>query len=242
LNTATLTKGASSAANDYAQAIGTFENLFRLTATDTAELIFVRHAEPDYTTAITDFKGAPDPALTERGRRQAARLARRLREQDVDAIYTSPMRRAIETAAIIAAEKGLPIISTQNLREIEVSPRVVSNVPADEHQDPASQVLARFLENPRWDSIEGMEPSRAFRRRVTETVDAIVSRRAGQRVVLVTHAGVINAYVSTALDIERDMFFLPEHASVTVVRALKEVRAVQNLNDFAHLLPTFAPR
>jgi broad specificity phosphatase PhoE len=242
LNTATLTKGASSATNDYAQAIGTFENLFRLTATDTAELIFVRHAEPDYTTATTDFSGAPDPALTERGRLQAARLARRLREQGVDAIYTSPMRRAIETAAIIAAEKGLPIISASNLREVEVGPRVVRNGQAEGPEELTSQVLARFLENPRWDSIEGMEPSNAFRRRVTETVDAIVSRRAGQRVVLVTHAGVINAYLSIALGIERDMFFLPEHASVTVVRALKEFRAVQNLNDFSHLLPTFARR
>jgi probable phosphoglycerate mutase len=241
LNTATLTKGAPSATNDYAQAIGTFENLFRLTATDTAELIFVRHAEPDYGTP-NDTEGVPDPALTERGRLQAARLARRIRELDIDAVYTSPTRRAIETAAIIAAEKKLPIISAPNLREIEVSPRIIGGGQSDDPQEPASQVLTRFLKNPRWDAIEGMEPSGAFRERVTETVGGIISRRAGQRVVLVTHAGVINAYLSTLLDIQRDMFFLPEHASVTIVRALKEIRAVQNLNDYAHLLPTFAPR
>ena len=56
-----------------------------------------------------------------------------------------------------------------------------------------------------------------------------------------THAGVINAYLSMVLDIQRDMFFLPEHASISVLRVLRDLWAVQNINDFSHLLPTFSP-
>jgi probable phosphoglycerate mutase len=72
-------------------------------------------------------------------------------------------------------------------------------------------------------------------------VDAIISEHTGERVVLVTHAGVINAYMSMVLGIERDMFFLPEHASISVLRVMRDLYAVQNLNDYSHLLPTFSP-
>jgi probable phosphoglycerate mutase len=75
---------------------------------------------------------------------------------------------------------------------------------------------------------------------VVQGVDAIISRHPGERVVIVTHAGVINAYLSMVLDIPRDMFFLPEHASISVLRVLRDLYAVHNLNDYTHLLPNFS--
>ena len=240
MNTATASKPAEAPVADSATMVGTFENLFRLNSTDTTELIMVRHAEPDYR-ADNGTHEAPDPPLTERGRCQAIRLAQRMRTAQVDAIYTSTMRRALETAAIVAAAKDLPIIRAPQLREVAVGSRVLSNGAKDDPQKLASQVLMRFLNNPRWDAIKGLEPSREFRRRVVQAVDGIITRHPGQRVVLVTHAGVINAYLSMVLDIPRDMFFLPEHASISVLRVLHDLYAVQNMNDFSHLLPTFSP-
>jgi probable phosphoglycerate mutase len=233
-------KARKEPAEDSATAVGTFENLFRLAATDTTEVVFVRHAEPDYR-AVEPGNGELDPPLTERGRYQALRLAQRMESMQVDAIYTSSMRRALETAAIIAAAKDLPVIRTPELREVAVGSRVLNNGTKDDPQKLASEVLIRFLNNPRWDAIKGMEPTRLFRHRVVQAVDAIISQHPGQRVLLVTHAGVINAYLTMVLGIERDMFFLPEHASISVLRVMRDLYAVQNLNDFSHLLPTFSP-
>lgn len=240
MSTATLNKPAPAPGADSATIVGTFENLFRLNSTDTTELVMVRHAEPDYRSENGDDH-APDPPLTARGRSQAIRLAQRIRTTQVDAIYSSTMRRALETAAIVAAAKDLPIIRAPQLREVAVGSRVLSNGADSDPQKLASQVLIRFLNNPRWDAINGLEPSREFRNRVVQAVDAIITRHPGQRVVLVTHAGVINAYLSMVLDIQRDMFFLPEHASISVLRVLRDLWAVQNINDFSHLLPTFSP-
>jgi broad specificity phosphatase PhoE len=240
LSTTTASKPVEAPPVDSATMVGTFENLFRLNATDTTELTLVRHAEPDYN-ALNGTHEAPDPPLTERGRSQALRLAQRMRTTQVDAIYSSTMRRAIETAAIVAAAKDLPVIRAPQLREVAVGSRVISNGTKDDPQKLASQVLMRFLNNPRWDAIEGLEPSCEFRHRVVQAVDGIITRHPGQRVVLVTHAGVINAYLSMVLDIPRDMFFLPEHASISVLRVLRDIYAVQNMNDFSHLLPTFSP-
>lgn len=217
-----------------------FANLFGLHAAGATELMLVRHAEPDYRASAGNGEWL-DPPLNERGRRQAMRLAQKLRSMEIDAVYTSTMRRALETAAVIAAAKDLPLIRTPQLREIAVNADVLNGRSGDP-QKLASEMVLRFLNRPRWDALKGLEPGRQFRLRVIQAIDGIVAHHGGKRVVVITHAGAINAYLGMALDIGRDMFFLPEHASVSVIRILRDVYAVQALNDFSHLLPTFSPR
>ena len=135
-----------------------FKDLFGLQASETTEIIFVRHAEPDYRAAARN--GDPlDPPLTERGRCQTMRLAQRLRGMDIDAVYTSTMRRALETAVVIAAAKDLSMVRTPQLREIAINAGAL-NGRAGDPQKLAAQMVLRFLNNPRWDAIKGLEPSR----------------------------------------------------------------------------------
>jgi probable phosphoglycerate mutase len=95
----------------------------------------------------------------------------------------------------------------------------------------------RFLSVPRWDSLPGFEHSRRFRHRVIQAIERIVSAHLGRRIIIVAHGGVINAYLSMILGIERDMFFLPAHTSVSTVRVREDLYAVLKLNDVAHLTP-----
>ncbi len=223
------------------QALGeAFNRLFRLQTAETTELILVRHAEPDYR-AGRNGKDPFDPPLTERGRWQAMRLAMRLRPLAIDAIYVSTMRRTLETAVFIAAAKDLPMIRMHQLREINLDFSALNGAAADVGKL-AAEVAIRFLNNPRWDALPGFEPSHQFRQRVMCAMEGILADHPGQRVVVVTHGGVINAYLGMILDRPRDLFFLPEHASISVVRRWRDLSAVQGLNDFAHLLPTFDPR
>jgi probable phosphoglycerate mutase len=214
-------------------------SLFHPRATDTTELVLVRHAEPDGRIATTHIDPF-DPPLSERGRCQAILLAQRLKGRDLDAVYTSTMRRALETAAIIGAASGLPVISSAQLREIAMNPRALNGYPGDQ-QKLASDMVLRFINKPRWDAIKGLEPSRQFRHRVIQEFESIAAQHTAQRVVVVTHAGPINAYLSMILGIERDMFFLPEYASISSVRILHDLYSVQNLNDASHL-DAFTPK
>jgi broad specificity phosphatase PhoE len=223
------------------QALGeAFSRLFKLQIAEAAELILVRHAEPDYR-AAGNGKDPWDPPLTERGRWQAMRVAIRLRRMHVDAVYTSTMRRALETAAFIAAAKDLPMVHMHQLREINLEPGALESADSDASKL-TGEVVVRLPNNPTWDVLPGFEPSHQFRRRVISAVEGILAERHDQRVVVVTHGGVINAYLSKILDIPRDLFFLPDHASMSVVRRWGDLSAVQGLNDIAHLLPTFEPR
>lgn len=226
---------AGAAAQSFVEA---FERLLSLRDSGATELVLVRHAEPDYR-AAAKTREPWDPPLSEKGRFQALRAAVRLRQMKVDAVFTSTMRRALETAAFIAAFRDLPMLRIQQLREIDFDPAELG--PAPDRQKLAAELAIRFVNRPRWDSLPGFEPSHQFRQRVMQAINGIIAHHPGQRVAVVTHGGVINAYLGTLLEIPRDMFFLPEHASLTVVRSLRDQSCIQRINDFAHLLPVLQP-
>jgi 2,3-bisphosphoglycerate-dependent phosphoglycerate mutase len=210
-----------------------FEQLFSLRRIGAAEVLFVRDAEPDYD-AVYAGESPLDPPLSAKGREQAMLLAAQLERSPIDAVYSSTMRRAVETAAYIGSVQGLPVARLDGLREIEFDSDAV------EHMDDGGPSLAgdlarRFVAIPRWDSLPGFEPSRTFRLRVIETIESIISRHPGERVIIVCHSGVINAYLSMLLGIQRDVFFLPAHASLSTIRASGDLYAVVQLNDTAHL-------
>jgi broad specificity phosphatase PhoE len=209
-----------------------FGRLFALEGVEATELYLVRHGQTDYE-AARDGDDPTDPPLTNAGRAQAMRLAMRLRDLPIDALYASTMRRALETAAYIAASRDLPIERADALREVRFDPTFARA--AGTNGALSAELAQRFLLSPKWDALPGFEPSRQFRSRVIQAIEAIVARHPGQRVVVVAHGGVINAYLSMVLGIQRDMFFLPTHTSVSSVRVLHDMYAVRSLNDATHL-------
>ena len=221
-----------------AAAAEAFDRLFLVDSAEAAEVVLVRHAEPDLRAAVKARNS--DPPLTERGRCQAMRLAMRLRRERIDAVYTSTARAALETAAVVAASMDMPMIRVPQLAGVTcdqgAAPREA------DHQRLVADISVRFMNNPRWDALRPFEPTRQFRHRAIQTVEAIVSRHPGQRVVLVTHEAVMNAYLSMVMGIERDMFFQPHHTSMSTVRVLDDAYGVQYLNDCAHLMNTFTPK
>jgi len=216
-----------------------FTRLFRQVAPEATELVLVRHGEatpnpPD----ATDY----DPPLSERGRWQAQRLARRLAGSRIDALYASPLRRAQETAQAVAEATGLPVETVADLREVEVDiARLRAAFRGRDREELVQDLARRLLAAPRWDTLPGFEPSHRFRLRVRRALEGIVARHPGQRVVVVCHGGVINLCLSFVLDVPRDIFFLPEHTSLTVVRLAGQRAAVQTVGDCAHLWDGSAP-
>jgi len=241
MKSAATAPGRSPSSNlAYSRAVdGALDALFGLNDGAATELLFVRHGEPAYSAA--EKHGHDDPSLSERGRFQTIRLAMRMRRIDVEAVYTSTARAAIETATLVAASRDLPVVRAPQLRDIALHPAAL-NGSANDRRKLQAEVRVQLINRPRWDALRGVEPTRQFRHRIVQAIEAIAARHPGSRVVVVTHQPVINAYISMVLGIERDMFFQPEFTSISAVRILRDLYAVQSINDQAHLLPTFAPR
>ena len=199
---------------------------FRTTSGAT-ELLLIRHAEavhPEPVTAL-EIKDIDMP-LTERGRMQANRLASRITARKPTAIYSSPLKRTIQTAEPIAHALGLQIRSDDRLREVEIA-----EVGPVSLQDLAEIAIAHGG----WSHIPGTEDSASIRDRMHDAIHDIVQAHPSERVVVVSHAGSINAYLASLLELDKDFFFPAGNTSITVVRARDDRRLIVTVNDTAHL-------
>jgi probable phosphoglycerate mutase len=205
--------------------------LLRLPGPGATELLLIRHAEPS-----GGQNGRQQARLSDRGLRQAERLARRLEATPIEAIYASTTGTALETARRIASGRSLAVIQVPELRELALHPAAL-NGSAHDIEGLQAEVYRRFIDQPRWDSLNGIEGTRQFRHRTVQALEAIVSRHPAGCITVVTHQPAINAYLSMILGIERDMFFQPEFTSISRVRIREDLYAVQAMNDYAHLTP-----
>ena len=154
-------------------------------------LHIVRHGE-SAGNARGIIQGSLDLPLTERGREQAERVARRLHGRPIGAVYSSPLRRAAETADAIGARLALPVMPEPALTEYGFG--------AAEGL-PWAEVRRRWrLADGDWGRglVPGEEGTAAFRARVWARVWALLERHPEEDAVLVAHGGVIGAVVAQA--------------------------------------------
>jgi broad specificity phosphatase PhoE len=215
-----------------------FDRGFLTDMEDVTQVILVRHGEQ----YVPDWRGGPigdtiDPPLSERGVRQAELVGLRFSTQRIDAVYASPLRRALETGRQVARHHRLEPVVWADLREVEVFRHVPPEKTAAEFigRELLAGIRERFLYERSWDVYPHSETSADFRRRTVNAIEAIIAANEGKRVVVACHGGVINAYIGHIIRSPYDMFFRPAHTSVSVVAAAGGIRAVHSLNDVHHL-------
>ncbi|MCS6845219.1 MAG: histidine phosphatase family protein [Caldilineales bacterium] len=152
-------------------------------------LLLCRHGESEWNAQHRVQGQAPEAGgLTAEGRRQAALLARRLRDFHIDALYTSDLRRSMETAEIVAATLGLTPVADPLWREFDMGRWQGLTVEEVRSRWPVQQI--REMDLPRGDTGETWA---GFIERVRRAVDALVARHPGQTVAVVTHGGNVRA-------------------------------------------------
>ena len=215
---------------------GIFDLAFLTGIPGVTELYLVRHAQQEVDP--TGPVGAlVDPALSERGRRQAEAVGRALSARGIDAVYCSNLRRARETAAEVGRHHGLEPVVVHDLREVEVWRDMPQDLSLMEYlgANYLTAVRERMIAEKSWDVYPYSESSAHFKRRSVNAVEAVLAAHPGGRIAVVCHGGVINAYVGHLVATPYDMFFRPAHASISLVVAGQGRRAVRTLNDVHHL-------
>jgi probable phosphoglycerate mutase len=155
-------------------------------------IVLVRHGETDWN-RDNRFQGHADPPLNESGRAQALTLARSLAVRP-DALYSSPLARARETAEIVGLELGLEVQLDDDLREVDVGSWSGLTRTEVEERFPAG--YRRWLEYGHgWEDGETYE---ALGERVLASVHRIAEMHSGERVLAVTHGGPIRSVLAAA--------------------------------------------
>mgnify|MGYP001347245172 CR=1 FL=1 len=148
----------------------------------------VRHGETDWNRERR-FQGHRDIPLSAAGLIQAERLAQSLKSEVFEAIYSSDLRRALQTAEIIAKEHDLPVKTLKKLRE-----RTVGEWEGLSQEE----VAARY---PDWrqriaKGLHGAESLVELQKRMTDQLEELVRLHRGGRILVVSHGGSINAVLA----------------------------------------------
>jgi len=194
------------------------------------EIVLVRHALPLRVDATPDDSPA-DPGLAPLGHEQAATVVAALAGQDVAALYTSPAARARETAAPLEQALSMTAGVEPGVAEFDLGES--SYVPIEE---------LKAAGDPRYDALvrgdlysAGIDPV-AFRRTVVEAVERLAAAHPGERVVVFSHAGAINAAAGGLLAQERTIWFAPAYCSLTrLAYSRGGRRSVVSLNEVGHV-------
>ncbi len=162
-------------------------------------LYLVRHGATQLT-AEDRFAGAVGVDLSEEGRWQAELLGERLRRENLQAIYCSPLSRTMETARIIAGRCALEPAPVDALREI--SHGRWEGLTRSEVEQRYGEEYAAWEEDPFTFAPEGGETGVAVLARALPAVRAIVTRHREERVLVVSHKATIRILLSSLLGFE----------------------------------------
>lgn len=162
----------------------------------TTRLFLIRHGATALS-AEDCFAGATDVLLSDTGRRQAERLALRLSNQEIRAIYASPLRRTRETAEIIAKPHGLGIDTDSGLREIDHGRWETKRRADVEAQFP--QEYAEWEADPFTFAPEGGESGATVIARALPVIRRIVLAHPDETVAVVSHKATIRLIISSLL-------------------------------------------
>ena len=199
-------------------------------------VLLVRHGESAPAIAGKPFAlvdGHGDPELHEEGHRQALKVAERLRNDAIAAIYVTTLTRTHQTAAPLAAALGLTPIVNADLREVFLGDwegGLLRQKAAE--LDP---IYLRVAAEKRWDIIPNAEPIQDFNLRTQRGLATIVANHPGQRVVAVVHGGVIGQIMNTATQCQTGAFNAADNASITELVVDGDTQVVRRYNDTAHL-------
>lgn len=184
-------------------------------------VLFIRHGETEWN-RVKRIQGHMDIALADTGRLQAERLAGRFtseagKESRLEAIYSSDLSRAKQTAQPFADALGLPLRLDESLRERDYG--VFQGHSSGDLAARFPDAYAVWQTRDPGFAPEGGESSRMFYHRVLHAVQAIVAAHPGGRIACVTHGGVLDCVYRHArglsLDAPRDYLLL--NASVNIV-------------------------
>ncbi len=204
----------------------------------TVRLLLVRHGESEWNRA-SRYAGQRDVPLSELGQAQAVRLAERLHDEPLDAICTSPLRRAHDTAAAIASRKRMPVMIEPRLMEINHGLWEGLGAQEVERRFPGQYALWR-MEPQRAIMPEG-ESLAALARRAAEALSDLLSAFPRGKIAICSHDAVLRVLLLQALGLPLEHFWKWEfaNASLSIVDACganapSAVRLAQ-LNETAHL-------
>lgn len=198
-------------------------------------LLLVRHAETAHNRDGL-VQGRADNPLSDLGLKQAAALAERLASAPLDAIYSSPLARARQTAEAVAAPHGLPVAIEPDLVEMDIGQ--MEGLSGTELRERFPEFMKVWLSEDAGSAVmPGGESLAQVQARAMAVVERVVEQRPGGVVALVSHNFVLLSVLCAVLGLPLAQFRRLRQgvASIATVDALPGQWRLLGFNDRCHL-------
>ena len=199
------------------------------------ELILIRHGETDWNRELR-FQGQLDVPLNAIGLEQARRVAERMARESVQALVSSDLQRALQTAQAVAGRlQASDPVADAALREQHFG--VVEGLQVADIKARHPQAWEQWVRFEADFSFEGGESTRVFHARVLAAVRALARRHAGQTLAVVTHGGVLDMVYRSARGLSLSGPRVSEipNAGINRVRVRGEAIEIVDWADTRHL-------
>lgn len=182
--------------------------------------------------------GQGDPELHPEGRIQAERIADRLADQGVGAIYVTPLRRTAESAAPLAARLGITPVVEPGFVEVHLGEWEGGEYRTYFREN--HPLVTKLLEEERWDVIPGAEPADAFALRVRTALHGVAERHPDQLVAVFTHGAFIGRAMAEVSGSRPFAFNGADNGSISHLVLANGRWVIRGFNDTSHLTNRFS--
>lgn len=197
-------------------------------------IYLVRHGESEWN-CLKKVQGQKDVPLTEKGRKQAEKIADRLYNEDIDKIYSSDLKRAFDTAKIIGDNLKLDININNSFREIKFG--IWEGISKEELITKYYTEHVLWMKEPHKLELKGAETLLDLQKRTMDGIDEISKTSHDKSVLVVSHSAAIKTIILGLLDM--DISYYSKISLGNVSLNLIEFRDYNNvlslLNDTCHL-------
>ncbi len=197
-------------------------------------LILIRHAETEWN-RVGRCQGFADVELCDSGKRQVEELAKSLKDESISAVYSSDLKRAIDTAKAIAEYHGLSVEFDPDLREMNQGE--LEGLTFVEIREKYAELLSAWVQSPETVKLPGGESLKELQERALRAIERIYKRHPEETVVVVSHNLTIITLLCqfTGVGLGEFRKFKLQATSKNVILFRNGHFSVDILNDVAHL-------
>ncbi len=199
-----------------------------------ARIFLIRHGQTQWNREER-FRGRADLALTELGLKQAQAAAGRLVGAGVSQVYSSPLRRALETAHIIGQRLGVPVQPLEELVDIDFGSW--QGLSPQEAKERDSELYHLWSVSPHQVKFPGGESLEDVRQRVSQALEKVLAEHPQETVILVSHMVACRVMICAVLGIDNSHFWQigQDVCAVNIFETRRNGLVLRLLNDTCHL-------
>jgi broad specificity phosphatase PhoE len=198
-------------------------------------LLLIRHGETPWNRVRRVQGCRSDTELSQRGREQAEKIALSLKKQRVDALYSSPLKRAVGTAKAIAQACGLEVKVAYDLREIDAGE--LEGLSQEELRKRYKEFWKGLSQGDPCFPLPGGESLEGLQRRAWGEIERIMERHPKETVAVVGHLLTNLAIICRALGLDLGHMgrLRQDSAAINILEVTRQGNSLLQFNDTCHL-------